>query len=105
EPGRPARVTESSSELVPAVAIGVSAVGEELIAAVAMQAQPPHRLGDDALQLHRNAPAVDAGWRVETELEGKRRKAERFLIEVVEGAEPKISGLRPIVDLPRVGRK
>src|SRR2546422_3265909 len=61
ELGRAVGVTRPEGELVPAVALIVPTPGQELVAAVEMQAQPVDRLGDDALHLYRHAPGIDVG--------------------------------------------
>src|SRR6059036_1898687 len=48
---------------------------------------------------------VHAGRRVQTQLYGKCRQVQRFLVEVVERAQSEIARLRPVIDFARVGRE
>src|SRR6266446_3427906 len=101
ELGRAVGVTRPEGELVPAVALIVPTPGQELVAAVEMQAQPVDRLGDDALHLYRHAPGIDVGGRIETELEGERRETERLRVEVVECSGRLLRGQRSMAAMSR----
>src|SRR5438105_593405 len=45
------------------------------------------------------------GRRIDTKLQCQGRMAERLLIEVVQGAEMQVAGVKTVVDLPRVSEQ
>src|SRR5438874_8239154 len=105
ELGRSHRVTEAQRKIVPALALVVPRRGHELVARIEVEAEALDRLRHDALHLDAKAVAADARRRVETNLQGQCRKAERLLVEVVQGTEVQVAGARAVVDLPRVSQQ